>query len=114
MIALFVSFEIAWMKEGKLMSIVWVESMMCRYIVRSLGSAVCSWGGPLVAVWKRSEPGGNVTGVRQLVAWERSDFVILWKEMKAIRVLGLSLSPSRPLWLGWISPESPSVRLIQV
>ena len=64
--------------------------------MRSLEKVVYEWGGPLVAVWRRSEPGGKVTGVMQQVAWERSVFVISWKEMKAIRVLGLSLGPSRP------------------
>ena len=57
---------------------------------------VYDWGGPLIAVWRGSEPGGKVTGVKQQVAWERSVFVISWKEMKAIRVLGLSLGLVKP------------------
>ena len=96
------------------MSMVCVESIMWRYIVRSLRSVEEDWGVPLEGVWRRREPGGNVTGVEHQVAWERRVFVISWKEMKAIRVLGLSLGSSRPPWLGWFSSGSPSVRLIQV
>ena len=50
------------------MSMVWVASIMCKKIVRSLRKVGSDWVWPVIGLCRRRDPGGKVTGVSQLKA----------------------------------------------